>query len=218
MKILCISDQIDPLVYSNNAKERFKDIDIVLAAGDLPMEYIDYVVSTLNKTTFFVFGNHNLKNFNRFHHSKKAKKTPNFEGNATHLAGAAYVGFKVLKEENLLIAGASGSLKYNKGESQYSDKQMHRKLLKLIPTLLYNKIRYGRYLDIFLTHAPPLGIHDKDDRCHTGFKSFLWFMRIFKPKYLVHGHIHLYDLQDTRVSHFEETTIVNAFSHHIIEF
>lgn len=218
MKILCISDQIDPLIYSNNAKERFKEIDLVLAAGDLPMEYIDYVVSTLNKVTLFVFGNHNLKNFNRFHSSTKAKKTSSVEGNATHLAGAAYVGFKVLKEGNLLIAGASGSLRYNKGESQYSDGQMYRKLIKLIPRLLYNKVRYGRYLDIFLTHAPPLGIHDKEDPCHTGFKSFLWFMRIFKPRYLVHGHIHLYDLQDIRVSKYEQTTVVNAFSHHIIDF
>lgn len=218
MKILCISDQIDPLIYSNNAKERFKDIDLVLAAGDLPMEYIDYVVSTLNKITLFVFGNHNLKNFNRFHNSSNAKKKSSLEGSATHLAGAAYVGFKVLKEGNLLIAGASGSLRYNKGEAQYSDRQMHWKLIKLIPLLLYNKIRFGRYIDIFLTHAPPLGIHDKEDRCHRGFKSFLWFMRIFKPKYLVHGHIHLYDLQDVRESIYEHTKVVNAFSHHIIDF
>lgn len=218
MKILCISDQIDPLVYSNNAKERFKDIDLVLAAGDLPVEYIDYVVSTLNKPTLFVFGNHNLTNFDRFHSSNKPKKKSSVEGIATHLAGAAYVGFKALKTAGLLIAGASGSLEYNKGENQYSDSQMNRKLIKLIPRLLYNKMRYGRYLDIFLTHAPPFGIHDKEDRCHTGFQSFLWFMRIFKPKYLVHGHIHLYDLQDIRVSRYENTSIVNAFSHYIIEF
>jgi Icc-related predicted phosphoesterase len=218
MKILCISDQIDPLIYSNNAKERFQDIDLVLSAGDLPMEYIDYVVSTLNRPTLFVFGNHNLKNFNRFHGGTRTKKRTTIDDSTTHLSGAAYVGFKVLKEGNLLIAGASGSLEYNGGESQYSDGEMNRKLIKMIPRLLYNKLRYGRYLDIFLTHAPPLGIHDKEDRCHTGFKSFLWFMRIFKPKYLIHGHIHLYDLQDIRVSVYEQTTIVNAFSHHIIRF
>ncbi|MBE6351231.1 MAG: metallophosphoesterase, partial [Spirochaetaceae bacterium] len=63
MKILCVSDQIDPLVYSNAIKERFSDIEIVFCAGDLPMEYIDFIVSSLNVPTYFVFGNHNLKEF-----------------------------------------------------------------------------------------------------------------------------------------------------------
>ena len=63
MKILCVSDQIDPLVYSSAAKDYFKDIDLVLCAGDLPMEYVDYIVSVLNKPTYFVFSNHNLEKF-----------------------------------------------------------------------------------------------------------------------------------------------------------
>jgi Icc-related predicted phosphoesterase len=72
-------------------------------------------------------------------------------------------------------------------------------------------------VDILLTHAPPRGIHDKQDKCHWGFKAFLWFMRAFKPKYLVHGHIHLYDLSDVRYTHWEETTVVNAYNHYVID-
>ena len=45
MKILCVSDQIDPLVYTNSIKERFADVDIVLCAGDLAMEYVDFIFS-----------------------------------------------------------------------------------------------------------------------------------------------------------------------------
>ena len=67
MKILCISDQIDPLVYSGSIKERFKDIDLVLCAGDLAMEYVDFIVTSLNKPTYFIFGNHNLKEFCYYH-------------------------------------------------------------------------------------------------------------------------------------------------------
>lgn len=83
---------------------------------------------------------------------------------------------------------------------------------------MWNKIRYGRYVDILLTHASPQGIHDKDDICHRGFPSFLWFMKKFRPRYLIHGHIHLYDLNDVRVSQFEDTTVINAYSHYLIEF
>lgn len=216
MKILCISDQIDPLVYSNSIKERFADIDIILSAGDLPMEYIDFVVSSLNKPAYFIFGNHNLNDFLRFHGSSHQRSDRTDIGIATHCHGAAYAGFKVLKEKNILIAGTSGSLRYNNGQNQYTDTQMFIKLLKMVPRLLLNKLQYGRYVDIFLTHAPPLGINDKDDPCHKGFKCYLWFLKKFKPQYHIHGHIHLYDLQDARITKYEQTTIINAYSHYIL--
>ena len=94
---------------------------------------------------------------------------------------------------------------------------MKFKLIKMIPALLFNKIRYGRYLDIFLTHATPKDIHDKDDPCHRGFNCFRWFLKRFKPKYMIHGHIHLYDIQDIRCSKFEQTTIINAYSHFVLD-
>jgi Icc-related predicted phosphoesterase len=42
-------------------------------------------------------------------------------------------------------------------------------------------------------------------------------MRVFKPKYLIHGHIHLYDLAEKRTTKYHETTVINAYSHFIIE-
>ncbi len=216
MKILCVSDQIDPLVYSAGAKEYFKDIDLVLCAGDLAMEYIDYIVTTLNVPTYFVFGNHNLEEFGVYHPSETTYAVHNADS-LSHCHGAIYCGFKVKREKKLLIAGCSGSMRYNNGNSQYTDSQMFFRLLKLAPQLIINKIRYGRYLDIFLTHASPLGIHDKKDLCHLGFKCYLWFLKTFTPTYMIHGHIHLYDSQETRVTQWEKTTIINAFSHYVID-
>ncbi|TFH04381.1 MAG: metallophosphoesterase, partial [Spirochaetales bacterium] len=60
MRILCVADHIDPLVYSAGIKNRFRDIDLVLGAGDLPMEYLGFISASLNKPIFFVFGNHHL--------------------------------------------------------------------------------------------------------------------------------------------------------------
>ncbi len=216
MKILCVSDQIDPLVYSSGAKEHFKDIDIVLCAGDLAMEYIDYIVTTLNKPTFFVFGNHNLEEFAHYHSSEIGYSPSNVDS-LSHCHGATYCGFKIKNEQKLLIAGCSGSMKYNNGNSQYTEFEMSVRLIKMIPRLLLNKLVYGRYVDIFLTHASPLGIHDKQDLCHKGFNCYKWFIKKFKPKYMIHGHIHLYDSQETRVTKWEDTTIVNAFSHYTID-
>ncbi len=237
MKILCVSDQIDPLIYNTSAKKTFADIDAVLCAGDLNSEYIDFIVSTLNKPTFFIFGNHNLTEFGYYHRKVKshtgAHPTWQTEYKSYDLSnnfGAVYAGFKVLEEKGLkvsgkngknrplLIAGVSGSKRYNKGLNQYTEAQMKRHLLALLPKLILNKIRYGVYLDIFLTHASPRHIHDREDPCHQGFECFNWFIKKFQPKFLVHGHIHLYDLNSPRVTLSQKTTVINAYSHYILDF
>ncbi len=228
MKILCVADQIDPIVYSNSIKECFADIDLVLSAGDLPMEYIDFIVSSLNLPTLFVFGNHNLNEFHFYHRDefslpKKNSHYATVDDGMKFAHGAVYAGFKVIRipsdEKNnpLLVVGASGSIRYNNGMCQYTDRGMKFKLIKLIPRLLINKLLYGRYCDIFLTHSPPRHIHDKEDPCHRGFQCFRWFLKKFKPAYMIHGHIHLYDIQTPRVSIYHDTTIINVYSHYILD-
>ena len=122
------------------------------------------------------------------------------------------------KKRPLLIAGISGSLQYNKGLNQYTEGQMKRKLLRLAPSLLMNKLKYGTYLDIFLTHASPRHIHDKEDPCHKGFECYNWFIQKYKPALMIHGHIHLYDNREERVTQSEDTLVVNAYAHWVLEY
>ena len=215
MRILCISDQIDPLVYSPGIKERFSDVDMVLSAGDLPFDYLDFIISNLNKPLFFVFGNHHTEEIRHF---RKAWNSPFVEVNSEFfICGAVHLESKVRREGKIIVAGLGGCMRYNAGANQYTDFQMFLEIIKLIPRLLWNRIFHGRYLDILLTHAPPKGIHDRNDKCHRGFRSYLWFMDVFKPKYLIHGHIHLYDLTDVRSTKWKNTTVINAYSHYIID-
>jgi Icc-related predicted phosphoesterase len=202
MKILCVSDQIDPLVYSNSIKKRFADVDMILCAGDLPMDYLDFIATNLNRPLLFIFGNHNAEEMN---------------GSDQGSFSSTHLGSKIRKEAGLIVAGLGGCMRYNRGLNQFTDQQMYFEIVKLIPSLLFNRIVYGRFLDILLTHAPPKGIHDKPDKCHRGFKAFRWFMKTFRPKYLVHGHIHLYDLSDVRRTRWLETDVVNAYSHYVID-
>ena len=230
MKILCVSDYVDPLIYNQNVKEAFPDIDLILCAGDLPMDYIDFIVSVFNKPTYFVFGNHDLKEYHLYHKDSRldgSRFTKNYD-QAIH--GATYLGFKNFVNENLifedpqtgkktplLIAGTSGTVRYNNGLCQFSDSHMKFKLLKMVPRLIINKLKYGRFLDIFMTHASPRHIHDHEDQCHIGFDCYNWFLQRFKPTYMVHGHIHLYDLREERVGKYYDTTVVNAYAHYVIE-
>jgi len=214
LKILCISDQIDPQIYSPRIKERFADVDLILAAGDLPLDYFDFIISTLNKPLFFVFGNHHTEDLR---HYRKVWNDPMLQEDKNYMGcGAVHLGSKLKVEGKLILAGLGGSMRYNNGLNQYTEFEMYLEICKIIPRLLWNRIRRGRYLDILLTHSPPSGIHDKNDKCHSGFKAYLWFMKIFKPKFLVHGHIHLYDLCEIRSTQWRDTTVINAYSHYLI--
>jgi hypothetical protein len=213
MKILCVSDQIDPLVYSTTLKDRFGNVDFVLSAGDLPLDYLDFIVSSLNKPLYFVFGNHNLKEYDCYTQSPLSSR-PYWEGRG---CGAIHIGSRVSREKGLIIAGLGGSMRYNYGKNQYTNLGMYREIFKLIPAMVFNRIVRGRFVDILVTHAAPQGIHDREDLCHRGFEAFLRFMRVFKPKYLIHGHIHLYDIVDPRVTRYHHTLVLNVYSHYVLD-
>jgi predicted phosphodiesterase len=218
MKILCVADQIDPLVYTASIKERFSGIDLILSAGDLPMDYLDFIVSSLNKPLLFVFGNHNLEDLHLYRRDQSPMNAETFRPDLYRGSGAIYTGFKVTREGDLLVAGLDGSMRYNRGNNQFTDFEMYLKIFLLVPRLLFNRIFRGRFVDILLTHAAPQGIHDLNDPCHRGFKALRWFIKVFKPAYLVHGHVHLYDLNAVRDSRCLKTRVINAFGHYVIDF
>lgn len=220
MKILCVSDATDTLIYSENAPERYKDIDLVISSGDLPLRYYDYIQTVLRKDVIYVYGNHNLEDFDRaMSNGGSTIIGPDFMPIMPLVYSGTLIDGKVirLKNSGLLVAGLGGSMLYNRGKSQYSEKQMKRRIIKMIPHLIYNKLKYGRYLDILVTHAPPHGLGDGEDLCHRGFNCFLWFMEKFKPKYLLHGHVHLIDLNDQRVRHYSDTDVINIYKNYILE-
>ncbi len=213
MKVLCIADHIDPCIYTAGIRTRFGDVDVVLSCGDLSLEYYDFIVSNLNKPLYFVFGNHHLESRAQFGRDDPfAARPPTWQGSS----GATYLERRVKRVKGLLLAGLGGSIWYNGGDHQYTNAGMFFSILRLLPGLLWNRVFHGRYLDILLTHSPPYGINDLPDACHTGFRVFLWFMRTFKPRYLIHGHVHLYDRNATREARYRDTTVLNAYDHALI--
>ncbi len=205
MKILAISDKVVDFIYGPGCKQKFDDVDIVISCGDLPYYYVEFVQTTLNKPLYYVRGNH----ANKIEYSKS--------GNRTEPRGSFDLHGKVYRQNDLLIAGVEGSVRYNLGDFQYTQGEMWSHVLKLIPEFFYNKIAYGRYLDIFVSHASPRGIHDKHDPAHVGVNAFLWLIKTFKPKYHFHGHIHRYHHEDPHESKFQDTIVVNAYAYRVLD-
>jgi len=208
MILLTVSDIESPLVYSPQIKQRFKDVDLAIGCGDLSYYYLEYIISSLDIPLYFVRGNH-------------AREVEyGLAGTRTAPWGAIDLHKKVVydRKTNLILAGIQGSLRYNRGAYQYTQRQMLIFVLQLVPALIFNKIRHGRFLDIFVTHAPPWGIHDDDDPAHQGVKAFKWFIRIFKPIFHFHGHIHIYRPDIVRETILGKTQIVNTYGFRKISF
>jgi Icc-related predicted phosphoesterase len=136
----------------------------------------------------------------------------------THPEGCISIDGHLYRHRGLLLAGLGGSPRYSRGRYQYTESEMWQRILALAPHLFANRLRYGRYLDILVTHSPPYGIHDAHDLPHVGFKWFLAFMRWFKPRYLLHGHTHIYRHDSVTQTDYHHTTVLNVYPYRIIEW
>jgi Icc-related predicted phosphoesterase len=206
MNFLAVSDKESHRVYSDHIKHRFCNVDLAFGCGDLSYFYLEYIISTLDIPLYYVRGNHAPEVEYGIGGSRKAPW------------GAINLHKKVVRDckTGLLLAGIEGSLKYNAGKHQYSQNKMLLMVFKLVPALLYNKIRYGRYLDIFITHAPPWGIHDQKDRPHQGIRAFKWFIKIFQPAYHLHGHVHVIKPGTVTETKLGKTRIINTFGYKVL--
>jgi Icc-related predicted phosphoesterase len=206
LKILAVADKVHELVYGASIRKYFGDVDVVLSCGDLPYDYLEYIVTMLMVPVFFVRGNHDRE----WEHTTEGLRAA-YPGGCVDLHG------RVLSHKGLLLAGLEGSQRYRPGPYQYTDAEVMRQIVRMWPRLWLNRLRTGRYVDILLTHSAPFGIGDQPDLCHRGFRSLVSFMDRFKPRYLIHGHIHLYGHNQPWRGVYRETQVLNAFGYRVIE-
>src|SRR5207302_1206847 len=58
MRVLAVSDVVEPQLYNSAVKEWLGPVDLVISCGDLPPEYLDFLASALNVPLAHVIGNH----------------------------------------------------------------------------------------------------------------------------------------------------------------
>ena len=202
MKVLAVSDVEVNFIYSPSIEGRFKDADFVVSCGDLPYSYIEYIHSMLNVDLYYVHGNHDRTEYRAGADREKPW-------------GGIHLHRRCVKDHRsgVLLAGFDGSLSYNRGAYQFSQFAYWEMVLRLVPRLLYNRVRHGRYLDVLVTHAPSWGIHDDDDLPHQGIKAFLWLVRVFQPALHLHGHVHMIGLDRTGETILGRTRIINTYGY-----
>lgn len=207
MQVLTVSDEVVPAVYSLGIKQRFNRAQAVLGCGDLPIYYLEFIVTMLAIPCFYIHGNHD---------------GPEETGAGEQISearGCTCIEGRSIAYGDMIVAGLGGSIRYNdEGRYQYTEAQMATRVWRLAPRLMFNKFRYGRYLDVLLTHAPPLNIHNGNDYPHRGFRAFLHLMDRFRPRYLIHGHIHRsYGYNVPTETRYGETMVINTAGYRVME-
>lgn len=205
VKLLAVSDEVVERLYTLCTTGHFSEIEVILGCGDLPYPYLENLLTFLNIPLFYVPGNHD-----------PIYKEDN---SLSRAEGGSNIDLKVVHFRKFLIGGFGGSIRYRpNGTNQYTQGDAFLRAYRLLPRLLLNRLKYGRSLDILITHSPPFHIHDEDTQSHQGLKAINWLIRIAKPRYHFHGHTHFQrrNLSPSE-STYEVTQIVNVFPYKIIE-
>ena len=176
--ILAVSDVVSRVLDSCRVPDAVGKVDFIISCGDLPFDYLELLMSCFNTAMYFVLGNHDGEGFCR--ENGRVDYQPD--------CGESIDG-RALEAEGILLAGLGGSIRHGLTlKNQYTEAEMWRRVLRLTPQLLSNQARYGRRLDILVTHSPARGIHESEDPAHRGFAAFRWLLEWAKPRWMLHGH------------------------------
>ncbi|MCQ2434845.1 MAG: metallophosphoesterase family protein [Oscillospiraceae bacterium] len=197
MKIMVMSDTESASLWDHYTPDKLKGIDLIISCGDLHPHYLSFVETFANVPLLYVHGNHD----------EKYAETP--PDGCENIEDDIYV-----TENGIRILGLGGSMRYRKGDHQYTEAQMQRRIHRLKMKLW----RSGGF-DILVTHAPAKGFHDAEDLCHQGFEAFLPLLEHYQPKYFVHGHVHMnYGGKTPRLSLLNDTVVINAYRTYTFEY
>ena len=192
VRVLVVADEVSPTLHGPMVKNLAPDL--VVSCGDLPFEYLEYLVTLLNVPLVFVPGNHDpmLERERLDALEPTAFSWDGHHGRSPRPRGCRSIDGKVVRVAGLRVAGLGGSIRYSEGPNQYSQRQMTWRALQVEAKCRARRLT--KRLDLLVTHAPPEGLGDRDDLPHQGVRAFHRLTRVLEPTFLVHGHVHPYGI------------------------
>jgi Icc-related predicted phosphoesterase len=191
MDILSVSDVVVKELVESKDSGLCQNIDLIIACGDLPPEYLYELRIQYDVPLFYILGNHDIR------HSTPPTGCTNITGRITDHHGINFLGF-------------SGSRWYNGNQNQYREHEMRSQIRRL-----WFQLWRLRCLDVVVTHSPPRGIHDAEDRCHRGFDCYHALINRHSPRFFIHGHIHKqFENESDRISMVGKTAVINSYGYY----
>ena len=195
MNILVISDERSKSLYEYFEASKLAGIDLILSCGDLPPQYLSFLATFTTAPVLYVHGNHD----------RCYDQTPP--------DGCICVDDDIYTFQGVRILGLGGCMKYRNETYHFTEKEMRWRVRKL-----WFKLRRAGGFDILLTHSPGYQLGDDTDLPHRGFKVFIELLDKYKPKYMIHGHVHLNYGNKKRILQYKDVTVINGFEQYRFEY
>jgi Icc-related predicted phosphoesterase len=214
VRVLAVADEVCDALWG--ARAAALEPDLVLAAGDLPWDYLEFLASVTDRPVVFVPGNHDPAVSSARQHRSGQFLRAGMPCEPPRPSGCLNADGVVLDAAGLRIAGLGGCVRYRPGPNQYSQREYHKRAARLLRRVGRLQRRLPGPVDVLLTHAPPRGLGDEDDRPHVGIDALHPVLDRLHPRWHLHGHIHPYGhpRPDRRVG---ETTIRNVVPYRMFE-
>ncbi|MDO9378943.1 MAG: metallophosphoesterase [Nocardioidaceae bacterium] len=188
VRVLAVADEVVESFWRSKARDLAPDL--VVAAGDLPWDYVEFIASSVDVPVAFVPGNHDPEVLRSRVSRSGLHTVAGLPCDAPRPHGVTHVDGDVIDLAGLRIAGLGGCVRYRPGPHQYSQREYAGKVRRLSRRLRRLERRDPGGLDLLLTHAPPLGMGDGDDRPHVGIAALVGFLEQAQPTWHLHGHVH----------------------------
>jgi Icc-related predicted phosphoesterase len=213
VRVLAVADEIVEQLWTDQV-HRF-EVDLIVAAGDLPFDYLEFLANALDKPLVFVPGNHDV-DLSGYSNVRGLWTKAGVPVRWPGPTGAVNADERVVDVAGLRIAGLGGSIRYNKGPNQWTERQQARRARRVSRLAGWRRLRDGRGVDVLLTHSPPLDCGDEPDAPHRGFACLHGLVSRLQPSFLLHGHIHPHGVArpDRQLG---ATRVVNVVGHKVLD-
>jgi calcineurin-like phosphoesterase family protein len=212
-RVLTVSDEVVESLWTDQVHRH--PVDLVLAAGDLPFDYLEYIADSLEQPCVLVPGNHDV-DLGGYARTRGMWIRSGFPARWPGPQGWVDTDGRIVDVAGLRIAGLGGSIRYSNGPNQWTERQQARRVRSLARAAQRRYRRDGRGVDVLLTHSPPRGVGDREDPPHRGFTCLHDAVRRIRPAMLLHGHIHPHGatLPEHRLN---GTRVINTVGYKILD-
>ena len=219
-RLLAVADEVDRELYDPQIKEL--DVDLVVSCGDLPFDYLEFILTTLSVPLIFVPGNHDPELRGRPLDGEviglmKTGFKRSWETEPPGPPGGINADGRIVDEAGVRLAGLGGSVRYSRGPNQYTQRQMRARAVRLELRDRWERATGGRRVDVLIAHSPPAGLgDDPDDPAHRGFEAFHRLVRTLSPRLFLHGHVHPFGTA-TPPHRLATAEVHNVVGHKVLE-
>jgi calcineurin-like phosphoesterase family protein len=212
-RVLTVSDEVVESLWTDQVHRH--SVDLVLAAGDLPFDYLEYLANALEQPCVLVPGNHDMR-LSGYERNRGMWLRDGFPARWPGPQGWVDTDGRIVDVAGLRIAGLGGSIRYSPGPNQWTERQQARRVRSLARAAKRRYRRDGRGVDVLLTHSPPRGVGDAEDPPHRGFACLHDAVRRIQPAMLLHGHIHPHG-ENQPDRQLAGTTVINTVGYRILD-